>query len=92
MQIPPGDPVLVRRALIARAVRAGKIAGYGLYLVACIGFVVLRVNKPSDAVSSLVIWSLSIGSLFLAPAIVFGYAVRAAEKEDRLAAAAPKQP
>jgi uncharacterized membrane protein (GlpM family) len=81
------DPVLATRARIALAVKWAKIVGYGLYLVAIIGFVVLRINKPSTLLSSVIIWSLAIGSLFLAPAIVFGYAVKAAEREDRERAA-----
>jgi hypothetical protein len=37
---PSTDPVLVRRARIARAVSIGQRLGYALYLVATIGFFV----------------------------------------------------
>ena len=32
---------------------------------------------------TLIVWSIVIGSLVLAPAIVFGYGVKAAERDDR---------
>ena len=85
---PPTDPVLARRALIATAVRIGKIGGYGLYLLACVFFVVLMLTKPSETLTALIVGPLAVGSLLLAPAIVFGYAVKAAEREDRKSAAA----
>jgi hypothetical protein len=77
------DPVLERRARIARLVVLGKRVGYGLYLVAIVGFGIGFVAGFDGLVGTTVIWCLVIGSLVLAPAIVFGYAVKAAEREDR---------
>jgi hypothetical protein len=37
----------------------------------------------SDAVSRIVIACLVLGSLVLAPAIILGYATKAAERQDR---------
>ena len=50
-----------------------------ILLVAVIGFVV-GFNGPFVTV---VVGSIVVGSMVLAPAIVFGYAVKAAEREDR---------
>lgn len=77
------DPVLARRARIARAVRFGKAFGYGCFAVACVAFGFIWLDKPTDAANTVIAWSMGIGSLFLAPAIVFGYAVAKAEREDR---------
>lgn len=77
------DPVLERRARIARLVALGKRVGYGLYLVAIVGFGIGFLAGFDGLVGTTVIWCLVIGSLVLAPAIVFGYAVKAADRDDR---------
>ena len=77
------DPVLERRARIQRLVALGQRIGYGLFAVATVGFVVGLVTDFGGWVTVLVIGSLVLGSLVLAPAIVFGYAVKAAERADR---------
>jgi len=79
----PTDPVLERRARIARWVSLGQRMGYGLFLGA-IGLFVLGFAVGFDGwVGSTIVGCLIAGSLVLAPAIVFGYAVKAAEREDR---------
>ena len=82
------DPVLARRARIAGLVQGGKRVGYGLYLVAVVLFAVGLAAGDTTATTTAIVVCLVVGSLVLAPAIVFGYAVRAAEREDREAAAA----
>jgi hypothetical protein len=82
------DPVLARRARIASLVHVGKRVGYGLYLVAVALFAVGLAAGYTTATTTAIVACLVVGSLVLAPAIVFGYAVRAAEREDRDAAAA----
>jgi hypothetical protein len=72
-----------RRAHIARLVALGKRVGYGLYLVAIVGFGLGFVVGFDGVVGTAVIWCLVVGSIVLAPAIVFGYAVKAAERDDR---------
>ena len=78
-----GDPVLERRRRIARLVQLGQRVGYGLFGVAIVLFVVGLVIGFGGAVTPGVVASLVVGSIVLAPAIVFGYAVKAAEREDR---------
>jgi hypothetical protein len=77
------DPVRDRRARIARLVQLGQRAGYGLFLVAIVLFGVGFAAGFDGIVGSAVIGCLIVGSLVLAPAIVFGYAVKAAERDDR---------
>ena len=84
---PELDPVLLKRARIAGWVTIGKRIGYGLYFVAVVGFVFAFVTKPTDALVGLVIGTMIVGSIFLVPAIIFGYAVGAAVRDDRRIAA-----
>lgn len=77
------DPVLVRRARIARGVAVGQRLGYGLFVVATVGFFVGFFTHFSVGLVRVIVTSLVVGSLVLAPAIVFGYAVKAAAREDR---------
>jgi hypothetical protein len=79
----PIDPVLAKRARIARWVDAGKRVGYGLFGIAIVAFVVGFFAGFDGITGTLVVWSIVIGSLVLAPAIVFGYGVKAAERDER---------
>src|SRR6266536_679707 len=77
------DPVLVRRAQWARFAELGQRLGYGLYALAIVLFVVAAVTDlPSVIVDSILV-ALLLGSVVLAPAIVVGYGVKAADREDR---------
>jgi hypothetical protein len=80
---PPVDPVRERRARIARWVALGQRLGYGLFLVAIGLFVVGFATGFDGLVGPTIVTCLVVGSLVLAPAIVFGYAVKAAERDDR---------
>ncbi len=77
------DPVRLRRARIARAVEVAQRVGYALFGVAMVGFVVGFVAGFDGAHVAVVVTCLVVGSVVLAPAIVLGYAVKAAEREDR---------
>lgn len=79
----PMDPVRARRARIARLVDLGQRTGYALFGVAVVTFVVGFVAGFDGIVGPLIVGCLVVGSVVLAPAIVFGYAVKAAEREDR---------
>lgn len=76
------DPVLDRRRRIARLVSIGQRVGYGLFGLAVVLFI-LGFVVGFGAVGPVIIAVIVIGSIVLAPAIVFGYAVGAAEREDR---------
>jgi hypothetical protein len=83
MTEPSSDPVRERRARIAKLVEVGQRVGYGLFGVAIVGFVIGFAVGFSGAFVAVVVTSMVVGSLVLAPAIVFGYAVKAAERDDR---------
>ena len=75
--------MLARRARIARLSDLGQRIGYALFGLAIVLFFVGFVGGYSDVLVTLIVASLGVGSVVLAPAIVFGYAVKAAEREDR---------
>jgi hypothetical protein len=76
------DPVRARRARIARLVDIGQRVGYGAFGLAIVLFFIGFATSFSSLVTPIVAL-LVVGSIVLAPAIVFGYAVKAAEREDR---------
>jgi hypothetical protein len=77
------DPVLVKRARIARLVSMGQRLGYGLFGLATVTFFIGLAAGYTPGLVRVIVGSLLIGSAVLAPAIVFGYAVKAAEREDQ---------
>lgn len=77
------DPLLVQRRKIQRLAKTGQRIGYALYGLAIVAFFVALTTGFSSGWVTLIIACLVIGSVFLAPAIVAGYAVKAAEREDR---------
>ena len=77
------DPVRMRRQRIARWTQLANRLGYLCFLVAIVAFVLALAFDFSDGMSALVIGALVVGSILLAPAIVLGYAIKAAEREDR---------
>jgi hypothetical protein len=77
------DPVRARRARIAGAARLGQRVGYGLFALSLALLVVGLVTDFTPLIAGLTTACLIGGSVVLAPAIVAGYAARAAEREDR---------
>jgi hypothetical protein len=77
------DPVLAQRARAARWAQLGQRVGYLFLLAAVVAFVLGAVQGFTDLVVTVVTASLGLMTLFLAPAIVLGYAVKAADREDR---------
>jgi len=77
------DDVVLRRERVRRQVRLGKRVGYGLYALACVLFAVGVATRFTDWMTSAIIYMLVVGSLVLAPAIVFGYGIKSAERHER---------
>lgn len=77
------DPVRARRARIARLAAAGKRLGYLLFLSATVVLVAGLTTTFTETLARVVIVGLVVGSVVLAPAIVFAYAARSAERQDR---------
>jgi membrane-bound ClpP family serine protease len=81
--VEPADPVRARRERVARWTRVANRAGYLLLAVAVVLFFVALATGFSGAMASLVVVALVAAFALLAPSIVLGYAVKAAEREDR---------
>lgn len=79
---PLNDPILARRAQWERFANTGKRLGYTLYLVATIAFFIAIFTGFNDFWGWIVIGSLLAGSALLLPAIIAGYAVKAAHRAD----------
>jgi sugar phosphate permease len=77
------DPVLARRERIRRLCDLGQRVGYSCFALAVVLFVVAFIAQFPSWLVTVIIAAMVIGSLVLAPAIVFGYGVKAADAEDR---------
>lgn len=82
-RLPVEDPVRRRRAAIARWNRRATALGYLLYGVCSVAFVRAFATTFDGIIVTVITVSLIAGSVLLAPAIVVGYAIKAAEREDR---------
>jgi protein-S-isoprenylcysteine O-methyltransferase Ste14 len=80
---PPVDPVRARRALVAKWTRVANRAGYVLLAAAVVLFFVALLTEFSGTMATLVVAALVAAWVLLAPSIILGYAVKAAEREDR---------
>jgi hypothetical protein len=82
MNSPQHDPVRARRERVARLNLLANRIGYLFYALAVGSFVLAYVIGFKGPLVTLVLVSLIIGSILLAPSIVIGHAVKAAERED----------
>ena len=58
-------------------------AGYLCFALSIVCFLLAFAFGFNGTMSALIITGLVVGSILLAPAIVLGYAVKAAERDDR---------
>jgi hypothetical protein len=79
----PVDPVLVRRAQVARLASLGQRIGYALFGVAVVAFFIGFFAGFTSTLVTVIVATMAVGSIALAPAIVASYAVKAADREDR---------
>lgn len=77
------DPVLARRARIGRWALAGQRLGYACLAVAIVIFAIGATTTFTSLVVVTVVVSLAVGSAVLLPAIVVGFGVRAADRDER---------
>ncbi len=78
------DAVLARRARLSRLAALGQRVGYGLIVVAVAGFVTgLVVGFDNRVVAVVVATALAATTITLLPAIILGFSVKAAEREER---------
>ena len=80
---PTDDPVRARRRQIARWSLLANRIGDLCFGVAIAVFVFGFAIGFTPATVSVVVVAMVVGSVLLAPAIVLGYAVKAADREDR---------
>jgi hypothetical protein len=77
------DPVRQRRQVVARVAALARLAGWSLFGVAVVAFVFGLLAGLTGVVVVIVVGSLALGSTLLLPAIIVGFGVTAAEREDR---------
>ena len=77
------DPVRAQRARIAAWVSYGLRSGTLLFGLAMTLFFLGFMLGFSDVLVTIIVLCLFVGSAVLAPAIVFNYGVKAAERADR---------
>ncbi len=68
--------------MVAKWNKVATRVGYLLYLIAIVMFFVALLTDFTSGKVTVITTSMIIGSVLLAPAIVIGYAVKAAEKDD----------
>jgi hypothetical protein len=79
---PAEDPILVRRRQIARVISIAMRIGYVLFGLFLVLIVVGLVTGFPSGVAQAATACLIGGTLLLAPAMTFTYAVKAADRED----------
>ena len=80
---PAPDPVVERRARIARIVGLAKRIGYLALLVAIVGFGASVLSGFASWAVGVTIGGLVVAIVVLPLPIVLGYGIRAAEREER---------
>jgi hypothetical protein len=76
------DPIRERREQIARWTLLANRVGYLFVALAIALFFIAFAFGFTSTMATLVIVSLIIGCALLAPSIILGYAVKAAERDD----------
>lgn len=77
------DPVLERRERLRRLADLGQRIGYCCFAAAVVLFVIAFFMQFPAWLVTVIVAAMAIGSLVLAPAIVIGYGVKAADADDR---------
>jgi hypothetical protein len=81
-QTPSDDPVRARRAAFARWTLLANRVGYLVLALAMTLFVMAFLFGFNATMATLVVICLVVSFVLLAPSIVLGYAVKAAERDD----------
>lgn len=76
------DPILVKRERVRRIANTAKRVGYLLFLASMVLFFVGLATDLAIAVTTASAGFLIAGCVVLAPAILLGYAVKGAERDD----------
>ena len=76
------DPIRARRARVAKWTLLANRVGYLVLALAVALFVIAFAVGFNSVMATLIIVSLLVSFALLAPSIVLGYAVKAAERDD----------
>lgn len=76
------DPILERRERVRRIANAAKRVGYLLFALAVVLFFVSLATGLGSGLVAATTATLIAGCVVLAPAILLGYAVKGAERDD----------
>jgi heme/copper-type cytochrome/quinol oxidase subunit 3 len=82
-EAPPHDPVRARRQQVAKWTLLANRVGYLFLAVAVATFFIAFAIGFSSTMATFVIVTFVVACVLLAPSIVLGYAVKAAERDDR---------
>jgi len=80
--LPNADPVRARRAQVARWTLLANRIGYVLLAVAVALFFAALMLGFNATLATLVVVTMVLSFVLLAPSIVLGYAVKAADRDD----------
>ena len=75
--------ILRRRGQATRLAATGQRIGYALLGVALVVFVFGMATDLNSTETTIVVTCLAVAALVLGPAIILGYAAKAAEREER---------
>ena len=76
------DPILEKRERVRHVANAAKRVGYVLFLASMVLFFIALATDLPTGVMAAATATLIGGCVVLAPAILLGYAVRGAERDD----------
>ncbi|MFW2383950.1 MAG: hypothetical protein ACN4GZ_19515 [Acidimicrobiales bacterium] len=79
------DPVRAQRERVRTLVSYGIRSGTALFGIATTLLILGLLVGLNDVITGLVLACIILGSIALAPALVFHYGVKAADREDRAA-------
>lgn len=77
------DLILRRRAQAARLASIGQRIGYALLGLALVVFVYGMATDLNSTETTIVVVCLAVAGFVLGPAIILGYAAKAADREER---------
>ena len=77
------DPILVQRERVRRIANTGKRVGYILFALSMVLFFIALATNLSSGPMAAATATLIGGCIVLAPAILLGYSVKGAEREEQ---------
>ncbi|HVT75502.1 MAG TPA: hypothetical protein VHD87_00615 [Acidimicrobiales bacterium] len=77
------ERILRQRAQAARLAAVGQRVGYALLGIALVVFVFGMATDLNGTETAIVVVCLAVAGIVLGPAIILGYAAKAAEREER---------